>query len=421
MPELQSLRADHGPALLDFERDNRDYFAGSVPDRGDAYFTEFASRHAALLAEQDAGDIAFHLLVDEETGEVLGRFNLVDLADGAAEVGYRLAEKATGRGLATGAVRELCGLAATRYGLHTLRAGTDIDNAASRAVLSRTGFVPTGPADFDGRAGLSYVRHSPAVSTPGFDAFRLRAEADRRVLGVVLCGPQAHDGMPADDSDREVYVVVADGTEGELAAAQSPDDASLHDLRLGVVVLPLSRFRTHATSGSGSEGSRYSFTHARVLKDTTEGTVRELVAAKGALSGEEATEAATRDLHAFLNSASRSLRNARENNPLATQLDAAESLPHYLGCLFALHGRVRPYHKHLNWELTRHPLGGTDPRRLLPLLAEALAPETAARAVRRLLHELEPLARASGHGPALDSWGEDLASTTATATATGSA
>lgn len=159
MPRLQPLRAEHAAAVLAFERENRDFFAASVPDRGDAFFAEFRARHEARLAEQATGAIAFHLLVDED-GEVLGRFNLIDIADGEAEVGYRLAEKATGRGLATSAVLELCTLAAECYGVHTLRAETTLDNAASRAVLARTGFIPTGTADFAGRPGLTYVRPS---------------------------------------------------------------------------------------------------------------------------------------------------------------------------------------------------------------------------------------------------------------------
>src|SRR5688572_17842537 len=113
MPELQRLRLDHGPAILAFERENRAYFAKSVPDRGDAFFTEFDVRLAALLAEQAAGVCQFHVLV--EADEVIGRFNLVDLADGSAELGFRLAEKATGKGLATTTVRSLCELAVRDY------------------------------------------------------------------------------------------------------------------------------------------------------------------------------------------------------------------------------------------------------------------------------------------------------------------
>jgi len=85
VPELQRLAEQHAPALLRFEQDNRAFFARSVPDRGDAYFAEFDIRHAHLLAEQAAGQHHFHVLVDDD-GAVLGRFNLVDVADGSAEL-----------------------------------------------------------------------------------------------------------------------------------------------------------------------------------------------------------------------------------------------------------------------------------------------------------------------------------------------
>ncbi len=45
MAALERLRPDHAPALLAFERENRAYFAASVPDRGDAYFTDFDARY----------------------------------------------------------------------------------------------------------------------------------------------------------------------------------------------------------------------------------------------------------------------------------------------------------------------------------------------------------------------------------------
>ncbi|NWF26390.1 GNAT family N-acetyltransferase [Streptomyces sp. PKU-EA00015] len=155
-PAVQRLRADHAPALLAFERENRDYFAASVPDRGDEYFARFDERHAALLAEQATGLCHFHVLVDED-GRVLGRVNLVDVADGSAELGYRVARSAAGRGLATAAVREVCALAA-EYGLTELRAVTTVDNAGSRAVLARTGFTATGELVLDGRPGIAFVR-----------------------------------------------------------------------------------------------------------------------------------------------------------------------------------------------------------------------------------------------------------------------
>ncbi|WP_405797635.1 GNAT family N-acetyltransferase [Streptomyces sp. NBC_01506] len=163
MPALQLLRFDHAPALLAFERENRAYFAASVPDRGDSFFTDFAARLEDLIAEQSAGVCYFHVLVSDDGGgtaadEVIGRVNLVDVADGSAELGYRIAEKAAGKGVATQAVRQICELAARTYGLTTLRARTTHDNPASRAVLTRTGFVATGEIAIDDRPATAYIR-----------------------------------------------------------------------------------------------------------------------------------------------------------------------------------------------------------------------------------------------------------------------
>ncbi|MFD7312751.1 GNAT family N-acetyltransferase [Streptomyces sp. NPDC059883] len=171
MSEPQLLRPDHSPALLAFERENRAYFAASIPDRGEEYFTRFEERHRMLLAEQEAGVCYFHVLIGA-AGEVLGRVNLVDVADGAAELGYRIAERAAGRGLATSAVRAVCGLAAGRYGLTALRAATTLDNAASRAVLTRAGFTVTGETLLSGRPGLTYLRGLGDFSAPRADSGR---------------------------------------------------------------------------------------------------------------------------------------------------------------------------------------------------------------------------------------------------------
>lgn len=160
MPELQRLTADHAPAVLAFELANRAYFAASISDRGDAYFEGFADRHSALLAEQASGVCVFYVLVGED-GAVVGRFNLYDLEDGAADLGYRVAQQAAGRGLATATVLRLCSLAAERHGLHTLRAATSHGNTASQRVLTKAGFVPVGPAgpaDLGGKTGTWYQR-----------------------------------------------------------------------------------------------------------------------------------------------------------------------------------------------------------------------------------------------------------------------
>lgn len=164
MPELQRLRADHEPAVLDFETANRDYFAEFINDRGDEFFEHFGDRHRAMLAEQESGLGAFYVLVGED-GSVLGRFNLYEVRDGGAELGYRVARHVAGRGVATATVRELCRVAAERHGLRTLRAATSTGNVASQKVLTNAGFVavgPADPADVGGKPGIWYQLDLPA-------------------------------------------------------------------------------------------------------------------------------------------------------------------------------------------------------------------------------------------------------------------
>jgi ribosomal-protein-alanine N-acetyltransferase len=88
-------------------------------------------------------------VAEEHPGEhsVLGRFNLYRIEGQAAELGYRVAQHAAGRGVATATVRELCRLAAARHGLRMVRAAVSQQDVASRRVLDKAGFVPVGPAD----------------------------------------------------------------------------------------------------------------------------------------------------------------------------------------------------------------------------------------------------------------------------------
>lgn len=93
-----------------------------------------------------------------ERGEVVGRVNLYAVADGSAELGYRIAQKFAGQGLATAAVRKMCEIAATVYGLSRLRARVTLDNPASRKVLEHNGFVAAGELTLNGKPAISYMR-----------------------------------------------------------------------------------------------------------------------------------------------------------------------------------------------------------------------------------------------------------------------
>jgi ribosomal-protein-alanine N-acetyltransferase len=92
-----------------------------------------------------------------EGGQVVGRVNLIGVADGSAELGYRIAQKWAGQGLATAAVREVRELAANEYGLTRLRARATLDNPASHKVLERNRFVAVGELTLNDKPAMSYI------------------------------------------------------------------------------------------------------------------------------------------------------------------------------------------------------------------------------------------------------------------------
>jgi RimJ/RimL family protein N-acetyltransferase len=97
-------------------------------------------------AEEEAAGKAYHLLaVAAEDDRLLGSFSLMEMdRDPAyAEIGYWVAAEARGRGVATRAVRLL-----TQWALEHGRSRLEIyahrDNAPSRRVAAKAGFVDSG-------------------------------------------------------------------------------------------------------------------------------------------------------------------------------------------------------------------------------------------------------------------------------------
>jgi ribosomal-protein-alanine N-acetyltransferase len=152
---LERLRPEHETRILEFELENRAYFAETISDRADYFYEHFAELYRTLLAEQAAGMSIGHVLVDDD-GAVVGRFNLYEVANGTAEAGYRVARRVSGRGVATLGLTSMCALARDEYGLRMLNATTSNVNVASQRVLAKAGFVVVGVADVAGKKGLRY-------------------------------------------------------------------------------------------------------------------------------------------------------------------------------------------------------------------------------------------------------------------------
>ncbi|GHG28688.1 hypothetical protein ACFFSH_25555 [Streptomyces filamentosus] len=224
------------------------------------------------------------------------------------------------------------------------------------------------------------------------------ATADPAVVGLVLKGSRAHEGMATEHSDHDLYVVLAEGAATELtrfAGHRTPE--------LDLIVLSSDAFRAVGMPGF----ERYALARARIVLDRLDGGIARILADKATLTADEAFREADAALDAYANSLYRSVKNDRDGHALAARLDAADSMGFLLETLFALDRRPRPYNKYLEWELARFPLPGWDTRPLLDAVDRVAATgDTSAQ--RRLFARVEAAARRAGHGEVLDAWGEDL-------------
>jgi predicted nucleotidyltransferase len=236
-----------------------------------------------------------------------------------------------------------------------------------------------------------------------FDALVERLSKDERVLGVVLSGSRARHGTATRWSDYDVLIVVADGQETHLSGELR------RDAEFDVAVTPLAAFRRHALAGSEFAWDRYSYVYAQVVHDPS-GLIAGLVAEKGALSEQEATDRAPALLDQFLNSVYRTLKNERDGRGLAARMDAAEAIRPMIGYVFALDRRVEPYNKYLEWELERYPLPipGWDLASVQARITALLGSPSPADGARLAFAAVEDTARSFGHSEVLDGWGDDL-------------
>jgi hypothetical protein len=215
------------------------------------------------------------------------------------------------------------------------------------------------------------------------DALLEKVRQDDNVIGVVVHGSQGRGVHVHEDSDWDVLVVVRertgryDSTHGdELEAFEVQSLADLPQW-----MLPALTWTTPALDKTGA-----------VTAQLAEVTKVDPATAAEPLDG-------------YVNSYYRSAKNARAGLELAALLDAQESIPYYLEFVFAVHGRIRPYNKWLEWELEHHPL----PVELDLDRLERIARTGDLADQRALYCETETLARELGHGATIDGWEPDVA------------
>jgi hypothetical protein len=183
-----------------------------------------------------------------------------------------------------------------------------------------------------------------------YAAMLRRAQEDPNILGLFVGGSRGK-GAATEHSDYDCDIVVADEVAVEYRARLAGDDSGFN-----LAVVSLSELAAYAAIGSNREWDRYNYAHLHATVDKLDGEIQRLIDEKGALPPEVARERLPLTIDAYINSTYRALKNARDGRPLAARLDAAESVPFLLGLVFMIHGRLRPYNKYLEWELTNWPL-----------------------------------------------------------------
>ncbi|WP_163509238.1 hypothetical protein [Fodinicola acaciae] len=228
--------------------------------------------------------------------------------------------------------------------------------------------------------------------------FLKRAASDSDVVGAVLSGSRAREGMATVRSDHDIYLVTASDTQPSWLPPRSAE--------LDVNWMPLSAFRTYALPGHPADWDRYAFVHVKILIDKAD--IAGIVARKARLTAAESRELALTAMGGYVNAGYRAAKSRRDGRPFAAHLDAVEGLQSALAVMFAVHRRVRPYNKYLAWELEKEPLPRWPADDLLAAL-EAIVRHDDVPAGQWLFGTVEAALTTAGWFSVIeDDWGSDL-------------
>jgi [ribosomal protein S5]-alanine N-acetyltransferase len=139
---IRPLTADDAPELAALLVDNRAFLAPFEPPRDERFYT-VEGQLERLEREDKHG---FAILDGARIAGIVALSNVVRGPLQSANLGYWVAERLNGRGLATRAVADLIPIAFGELGLHRIEAGTLVDNIGSQRVLDKNGFERIGTA-----------------------------------------------------------------------------------------------------------------------------------------------------------------------------------------------------------------------------------------------------------------------------------
>jgi hypothetical protein len=229
------------------------------------------------------------------------------------------------------------------------------------------------------------------------------ARHDPDILGIVLMGSAAREGMATEHSDVDVMVVWTDTARAGRTTSRSTWIDEIPQTMADLEDVPV--------WGGDEWGYRWGYCYAQVLRDETGGRIAAALRRMETLTAEEQRRMLVDGdlLDGYVNMAYRALKSVRDGRGLESRLDAAESTHWWLDVVFTMEGRPRPYNKYLAWALREHPLSVPEwsADRLLPQVEAVLDGD--ADAVRAAYLVVERECRPHPHlWEVVKSWGDEL-------------
>jgi len=139
---LRPLAPTDAGELAALRVENREFLAPFEPLRNDRFFTFDGQREWI----EHGTSAAFAILAENRIAGTVTISNVVHGPFHSATLGYWVAERLGGRGLATRAIGEVVEMTFGELGLHRLEAATLVDTLPSRRVLEKNDFEPIGLA-----------------------------------------------------------------------------------------------------------------------------------------------------------------------------------------------------------------------------------------------------------------------------------
>ncbi|HEY5071386.1 MAG TPA: hypothetical protein VII63_05080 [Caulobacteraceae bacterium] len=237
-----------------------------------------------------------------------------------------------------------------------------------------------------------------------FERFVSEARGDPRVLALFVYGSQAK-GRATAHSDYDFGLIVVDAAASDWTSRLEALDNSQFDGRL----FSFAAFEAWADWNSPQRWVRYAMDGARLAFDRT-GKVQGLIDAKARIPPAEIEAFVDQSLDHFVNQVYRCAKCRRDGDLRAARLEAVEAVAPLLDAVFGLDdGRLRPYPKHLAWELeARPPAAMPFPAEAFLAMLDRLFAGADLEMLQEMLAALEPIGRAAGHAAVFDAWGEAL-------------